>query len=312
MHMLLLSLTGLAVLRQTPPHEQAEKSPLERVFLDPAQSIEARRGAWATHHKVDEETINANIFHSTVASVDRHNTRWASGEARFWMTLSRFADTRLEDVPTGLRWRGPKRLSSAEEEAFEAYIATARWTAPPVVSAGSARVVDWVAKGKVTSVKDQQKCGSCWTFSTTGALEGAAAIGAGYTWAFDPTPPVPGEIANFTGLSEDQILDCDTNEDPGGCGGGYMDTALEYVASAGGVTAEEAWEYRYETEACTGRTGLWDHGNRKPVVTLKGLPYIKLPPYNESALRMLVDVQPVAIGFDATCSYFVNYGGGTR
>ncbi|KAE9448265.1 hypothetical protein C3L33_19819, partial [Rhododendron williamsianum] len=89
---------------------------------------------------------------------------------------------------------------------------------------------DWRDHGAVSP----GSCGSCWSFSTTGAMEGAHFLATG----------------KLESLSEQQLVDCDHECDPdepgscdSGCNGGLMNSALEYTLKAGGLMREQDYPY---------------------------------------------------------------------
>src|SRR5215831_12163706 len=77
---------------------------------------------------------------------------------------------------------------------------------------------DWRTLGKVTPIKDQGNCGSCWDFSGTGCAEMAAVV-AGIS------------IADATSWAEQSVLDCCQNN--GGCNGDWPETALGFAKNSG-------------------------------------------------------------------------------
>jgi len=146
--------------------------------------------------------------------------------------------------------------------------------------------VDWVSAGAVTPVKNQGSCGSCWSFSTTGAIEGAYQIASG----------------SLTSLSEQELVDCDTTDS--GCSGGLMDNAFKWVKT-NGLTTEA--DYPYTSSGGTAGT-CSSTKKASPAVTVTG--YTDVTSGDEDALKSAVAQQPVSIAIEADKSAFQLYSSG--
>lgn len=145
--------------------------------------------------------------------------------------------------------------------------------------------LDWREMGIVTPVKNQAECGSCWSFSATGSMEGQFALKTG----------------NLVALSESQIIDCDLNGTDEGCSGGLMDGAFKYVIEQGGIESEENYPYFPEQGICKfNRSRVVAHF--KEFVDVHG---------GEAGLKKAVaTVGPISVAIDASVSSFQFYKSG--
>ena len=155
-------------------------------------------------------------------------------------------------------------------------------------ASGAPSSIDWRQKGAVTSVKDQGQCGSCWTFSSTGAVEGAWAISTG----------------KLVDLSEQELVDCATGAAYGshGCSGGQMEGAFKFIIE-NGQCSDASYPY---TSGVT-KTG----GSCKKCSAVAHISSCSdVKPNDQISLKAAVAKQPVAVAIEADTRYFQSYSGG--
>jgi len=147
--------------------------------------------------------------------------------------------------------------------------------------------LDWVTKGKVTGVKNQGQCGSCWAFSTTGSVEGAHSIKPGGT---------------LVSLSEQQLVDCSSSYGNAGCNGGLMDSAFKWIMAQGakGITSEAAYPYTAQNGNCKSPAPAM-------AATVSGFHDVA---QSETALLSATNIGPVSIAIEADQQCFQFYSGG--
>lgn len=264
-----LASVASADVPRTSPLGTPEERALDRIF-----------DAWAEKHgktydSPRERAERRAIFFDNADFVERHNDEHERGLHSHWVELNHLADVSSAEFSRMLGFRADDaRVREGPDPATWEYADVD----PPEEK-------DWVAEGAVTPVKNQGQCGSCWAFSSTGAVEGIVAIRSG----------------ELIPLSEEELVSC-SHDGNNGCNGGLMDNAFKWIVRNRGIDSEDDWPY----DAEAGKCGFF--ARRRRAAQIDG--FADVPPEDESALEKAVAMQPVSVAIEADHRSFQLYAGG--
>lgn len=147
--------------------------------------------------------------------------------------------------------------------------------------------LDWRLFGAVTPVKDQAICGSCWSFATTGAVEGALFLKTG----------------SLQVLSQQMLIDCSWGFGNNACDGGEEWRAYEWIMKHGGIATTETYG------PYMGMNGFCHLNSSQLVANIQS--YTNVTSGDAEALKLaLYKNGPTAISIDASHRSFVFYSHG--
>jgi len=245
----------------------------------------------AKEYTTDEEKMQRHkIWMENHERIESHNTQIPA--PKFTLGHNEYSDMTEDEFAQ--HFRLGKYSSVAEMEMKDAKnlvnsdadVKTARHLSLNQLPLHLPDEVNWIALGGVTPVKNQGACGSCWAFSTTGALEGAKYVKTG----------------ELVALSEQNLLDCDHKDL--GCSGGLMDNAFKFDEKSGGLCSEADYPY----EAVQG-----DVCNPMGCTDVPGSivqTFYDVPAGETDTMMAAIAMQPISVAIQADQFVFQFYKGG--
>lgn len=219
-----------------------------------------------------DEMKRKQIWEKNLKLITTHNIEYSQGKHTYDLAMNHLGDMTSEEVVqtmTGLRVPSNRQSNNTYEPDWTTRIP---------------KYIDYRKKGYVTPVQNQGACGSCWAFSSVGALEGQLMKKTG----------------DLVSLSPQNLVDCDA--DNYGCQGGYMTNAFGYVRDNNGIDSDAIYPYIGQDEGCL----------YKPSGKAAGCNGFKeIPIGDEKALkRAVAQVGPVSVSIDASQPSFQFYSKG--
>jgi len=242
----------------------------EEIFSQFQTFMQEHKKAYET---VEEFKERFEIFKQNYRKIEMHQQYMSSGEDSYELGITQFFDmTPSEFAKTHLT------LELSHLKRLKAQGSSMK---PHFKNGVAPESHDWRDQNKVSPVKNQGMCGSCWAFSAIGNIESQYAIKTG----------------NMVQFSEQQLVDCDKVDQ--GCNGGLMEDAFKSLETTG-VMTETAYPYKG-----TGQTCKFDASKVQAKVT--GYHYASSQDENQIK-QLLYENGPFAIAINATPLQFYFWG----
>lgn len=241
---------------------------------------------WMRQHgydfaQTDEYELRHGIFLENLRKIDAHN---ADEKQTFTMKMNQFGHLTAEE------WRSMYTGGIVQDRPKNRMLRSMFVSDNDIVRVKKLPAeVDWAAAGAVTEVKNQGTCGSCWTFSAVGAIEGAVVINGG----------------PLQDLSMQQIVDCDSGGN--GCNGGLMDQAFQWEQANDGLCSLKDYPYTSGVSGATGTECLSEKCRVIPGTQVQSYTDVLS---TDHALMSALAKQPVAIAIEADQQTFQFYSSG--
>ncbi|KAI0238627.1 Counting factor associated protein D [Lamellibrachia satsuma] len=255
----------------------------QQLEMNPAQQFIGSDEPHMTHmfnmfKKTHNKDYASKLEHERRKNIFRHNVRYVHSMNRANLTYS-LKLNHLADLEDGeMRLMRGRRPSSG-------YNGGRPFNKAQYIDADIPDHLNWWLHGAVNPVKDQGVCGSCWSFGTTGAVEGAYFMKTG----------------RLVRLSQQELMDCSWGEGNNACDGGEDFRAYQWIMRHGQATEADYGQYK-------GQDGYCNYKNVTPTAKMTG--FVNVTSGDLEALRIAIAKQgPISVGMDAShksLSFYAN------